>query len=174
MFIDDLSSLQKGIEAMQAGRNLQALEYFKQALQQDSRNSQAWLGIASLVDDPDRKRFCYQKVLEFDPGNSFAKLSLQEMDAPPDEPMFSFPAPTVTIGSPEPPPVSVGPSVPAPIFEQPAPKPTLGRTSSQKFRRAITVADSIRREGRAANLIALLLALSFLVGVAIMLSWLFV
>lgn len=170
MLSDDLSPLQKGIEAMQAGRNLQALEYFKQALQQDPRSPQAWLGIASLLDDPDRKRFCYQKVLEFDPGNSFAKLSLQEMDAPPDEPMFSFPASPA--GSPQPAPVPVPESVPQPIFPQPASNPLGRRVASQKFQRAIARADSIRREGRMANLIALLLAVCLIVGVIILLSWL--
>ncbi|MBW7846427.1 MAG: zinc ribbon domain-containing protein [Bacteroidia bacterium] len=70
--------LENGIAAAKAGNKQLAMDYLKQAITEDPRNVTAWLWVSSLVDNTERKIFCYQKVLAIDPTNKYA---LQGMNA---------------------------------------------------------------------------------------------
>ncbi len=155
----DATPLQKGIEALQAGRNMQALEYFTQAIEQDPRNAQAWLGIASLVEEAEQKEYCYKKVLEIDPANSFAKIALQELHAPPEESDFRF----------SPPPAPVAAEAPTQIEPK---RPLKSKVSAARFKRAIAQADLIRQRSQTANRVVLLFVILFIAGALGLLSWL--
>jgi hypothetical protein len=76
-------SVANGIESLRLGHTAEALEHFKQAVFENPQDPQGWLGIASVVDDPERKRFCLKKVLEIDPANPHALQGLEELDSPP-------------------------------------------------------------------------------------------
>lgn len=74
------TSLENGIAAAKAGNKQLAMEYLKQAVTEDPRNVTAWLWVSSLVDNPERKVFCYQKVLAIDPTNKYALQGIKTIN----------------------------------------------------------------------------------------------
>lgn len=64
--------LENGVTAAKAGNKQLAMQHLRQAVTEDPNNINAWLWISSLVDSPEQKVFCYQKVLKLDPNNKYA------------------------------------------------------------------------------------------------------
>lgn len=72
--------MRRGQAAARVGRRDQAREYLREAVALDPGNAEAWLDLAGVEDDPARKRACFQKVQEIDPGNEQARLGLEMLD----------------------------------------------------------------------------------------------
>lgn len=72
--------VQSAIEAAKQGENEKALNFLKQVLSADPNDIDAWLVLAAVVDDPQRKRQCLKRVLTLDPVNQVAQEELMEMD----------------------------------------------------------------------------------------------
>lgn len=66
------TSLENGIAAAKTGNKHLAMQHLTQAVRENPRDIIAWLWISSLVDDLEKKRYCYKKVLEIDPNNKYA------------------------------------------------------------------------------------------------------
>lgn len=72
--------VQSALDAANRGENNKALEFCKQALAADPNDVDAWLVIAAVVEQPERKRQCLNRVLALDPTNQIAREELLEMD----------------------------------------------------------------------------------------------
>jgi tetratricopeptide (TPR) repeat protein len=83
---DPIELLQRGQAAARVGRRDEARETLRRAVQLDPDNTQAWLALAGVEDDPVEKIACFEKVLDLDPGNVEARLGLEmlqpELDPP--------------------------------------------------------------------------------------------
>jgi len=75
--------MRRGQAAARVGRRDQAREYLRGAVELDPKNVEAWLDLAGVEDDLARKRACFQKVLEVDPGNDQARLGMEMLDQDP-------------------------------------------------------------------------------------------
>ncbi|MFL7811219.1 MAG: tetratricopeptide repeat protein [Anaerolineae bacterium] len=69
--------LRRGQAAARVGRREEALGYLRQAVELDPENVQAWLDLAGVEEDPDRKRMCFETVLSLDAENEEAALGLE-------------------------------------------------------------------------------------------------
>ncbi len=74
------SLVQSAIDAANSGDNNKALELCKQALAANPNDVDAWLVVAAVVDQPERKRQCLNRVLALDPTNQIARDELLDMD----------------------------------------------------------------------------------------------
>ncbi len=84
-----------GIRAAAAGDFQQARDCLSFVVQAEPANEEAWLLLGHcLQDDPAQRRACYQRVLELNPSNELARISLSR--AEPAQPALSeaIPAPT--------------------------------------------------------------------------------
>src|SRR5512138_3193485 len=72
--------VQSAIDAANQGDNNKALELCKQALAANPNDVDAWLVVAAVVDQPERKRLCLNRVLALDPTNQIARDELLDMD----------------------------------------------------------------------------------------------
>src|SRR5512142_13171 len=72
--------VQSAIDAANRGDNNKALELCKQALSANPNDVDAWLVIAAVVEQPERKRQCLNRVLSIDPRNQIARDELLDMD----------------------------------------------------------------------------------------------
>src|SRR5512143_250947 len=72
--------VQSAIDAAKRGENNKALELLKQALAANPNDIDAWLVVAAVVEQPERKRQCLNRVLSLDPTNRIARDELLEMD----------------------------------------------------------------------------------------------
>src|SRR5512134_1145965 len=72
--------VQSAIDAANRGENNKALELCKQALAANPNDVDAWLVVAAVVEQPERKRQCLNRVLSLDPTNEIARDELLEMD----------------------------------------------------------------------------------------------
>ncbi len=72
--------VQSAIDAANRGENSKALELCKQALTTNPNDVDAWLVIAAVVEQPERKRQCLNRVLSIDPRNQIARDELLDMD----------------------------------------------------------------------------------------------
>ena len=72
--------VQSAIEAAKQGDNDKALAFLKQVLNANPKDIDAWLVLAAVLDDPQRKRQCLNRVLKLDPVNKIAREELMEMD----------------------------------------------------------------------------------------------
>lgn len=82
----------QGIAAAKAGQNDQARTLLQQSLRLDPSNEAAWIWLASLARDQRERLFCFQKVLEINPGNDTALQALQQMGISPQQ-LAGQPAP---------------------------------------------------------------------------------
>ena len=55
--------VQSAIDAANRGENNKALEFLKQALAANPNDVDAWLVVAAVVEQPERKRQCLNRVL---------------------------------------------------------------------------------------------------------------
>lgn len=72
--------VQSAIEAANQGDKPKAIELVKQVLTANPNDVDAWLVLAAVMDDPQRKRQCLNRVLSLDPTNKIARDELLEMD----------------------------------------------------------------------------------------------
>src|SRR5512138_1426703 len=72
--------VQSAIDAANQGDNQKALELCKQALTAAPNDIDAWLVLAAVIEQPERKRQCLNRVLTLDPTNQIARDELLEMD----------------------------------------------------------------------------------------------
>ena len=73
--------LEQAAQFIKAGNQQAALPLLKQVIQADPRNEAAWIALYSCVDDQAQKRFCLQKILQINPNNRGARISLEKFDA---------------------------------------------------------------------------------------------
>jgi|GEM_PF-3500866 len=76
------SELDQAIEAIQAGQKAQGLTILARLVNQEPHNERAWLWLATCVDEPEKKRYCLQRVLEINPASAAGRQLLAELDAP--------------------------------------------------------------------------------------------
>jgi lipopolysaccharide export LptBFGC system permease protein LptF len=72
--------VQSAIDAAKQGDNNKAMAFIKQVLNANPNDVDAWLVLAAIVDDPQRKRQCLKRVLTLDPVNMVAREELLDMD----------------------------------------------------------------------------------------------
>jgi hypothetical protein len=71
--VNPITQAQRYIDA---GDQTAARAVLAQLLQRDKDNETAWLMLAGLLDDPDKRRHCYQQALRINPNNGRAKAAL--------------------------------------------------------------------------------------------------
>jgi hypothetical protein len=71
--------MEMGINAARNGQKAEALQYFKIVLRDEPENAVAWLWTAGVVNDPNKKRKCLERVLELEPGNPSALRALADI-----------------------------------------------------------------------------------------------
>ena len=92
MYASARELLSQGISAAKSGDKDRARQLFAKAVQVDPNLTQAWWGLANVLDDDDQRRSCLRRVLALDPGHQQAKHILE---APPARtPLASDQAPT--------------------------------------------------------------------------------
>lgn len=80
------SDLELIIQRLNAGDYHNAERTLRSLLQDDPRNADAWMLLATLVHESAQKEACYRQVLRFDPGNSRAARRLAALNGPPSLP----------------------------------------------------------------------------------------
>jgi len=72
-------TLQKGIKAARRGHAEPAQKLLSQVVQADPNNEEAWLWLSRVLEEPQHRSQCLQKVLEINPNNSWAAQQLAEL-----------------------------------------------------------------------------------------------
>ena len=72
--------VQSAIDAANQGDKNKAMSFLKEVLAANPKDADAWLVLAAILDDPERKRQCLNRVLSLDPTNKLAREDLREMD----------------------------------------------------------------------------------------------
>jgi len=72
--------VQSALEAANQGDKNKAIDFVKQVLSANPNDVDAWLVLAAVLDDPERKRQCLKRVLALDPTNQLAREEMLEMD----------------------------------------------------------------------------------------------
>lgn len=75
-----LKLYQAGKNAAKQGRNAQAHELLRQAIEIDPYHEQVWLWLASVVETDDDRRVCFENVLELNPDNQTAREQLRVIE----------------------------------------------------------------------------------------------
>ncbi len=107
--------LQAGITAAQAGDREKARALLSKAVIIDPKSEQAWLWLGLSLDEPDRRQYCFRRVLALNPNNAEAQRQLQPLGS------SSPPGPSSL------PPVDSEPSPVSPAWavQSPVPQPTI-------------------------------------------------
>ena len=71
--------LEKGIAAAKQGNKPLAIDFLKKTLASDPKNSQAWLWLASVLDDPQKQIECLKRVLRIQPDHQMAKNAIKQL-----------------------------------------------------------------------------------------------
>jgi hypothetical protein len=79
------SFLENGITAAKNGDKTNAIQYFRQALQENPKDIAAWLWMSALVNDAEQKKICYQRVLAIDSKNEHALKGMAQLGLAPKE-----------------------------------------------------------------------------------------
>ena len=72
--------VQSAIEAANQGDKNKAMSFLKEVLSANPKDVDAWLVLAAIMDEPERKRHCLNRVLALDPTNKLAREELLDMD----------------------------------------------------------------------------------------------
>lgn len=80
--------INKGIEAKKLGNIPNAQAFFARALSTNPKSEEAWLNMAQVIDDVDKQKECYEKVLEINPQNAVAKAWLLKSTQLEKEPAY--------------------------------------------------------------------------------------
>jgi hypothetical protein len=77
--VDSSPLVQQGIAAYRAGNKDEAIRLLSQAIRENRSDETAWLYLGACLDDPDKKRKAYERVLELNPNNDKAKNALARL-----------------------------------------------------------------------------------------------
>jgi hypothetical protein len=72
--------IQSAIDAAKQGDKTKSIDLVRQVLTSNPNDVDAWMVLAAVVDDPERKRQCLNRVLSIDPTNKIARDELLDMD----------------------------------------------------------------------------------------------
>jgi tetratricopeptide (TPR) repeat protein len=78
MEIEEL--LKYGNESANAGNFEQACACFAQVIKTDPNNAAGWLNLGKCLVEPEKKRFCFQRVLSINPGDVQAAQAMADID----------------------------------------------------------------------------------------------
>jgi hypothetical protein len=106
--------VQSALDAANQGDKPKAIELVRQALTANPNDMDAWLVLAAVMDDPQRKRQCLNRVLTIDPTNAIARDELLDMDRA----YMSATAPQPVAAKPQPEPVQYSSYESAPAPQQ--------------------------------------------------------
>jgi hypothetical protein len=67
--------------AAREGRRAEAASLFAQVLTGNPYLAEAWWGLSQTVDEPDRARYCLERVLVLEPGHTEARAALAALEA---------------------------------------------------------------------------------------------
>lgn len=71
--------LAEGIAATKMGQRDVARQHLQNVLRTDPNHETAWLWMSGLVDTPQQKRDCLQRVLALNPGNEMARRGMEQL-----------------------------------------------------------------------------------------------
>ena len=77
--MDVEQTLQRGIEAAEAGQKVQARLILTEVIETDPANVEAWLWLSQLVDSLEDQIACLENVLTLDPAHEFAHTELERV-----------------------------------------------------------------------------------------------
>lgn len=72
--------VRQGAAAARVGDTAAARKLFQEALDRDEEAVGAWLGLSAVVESPDEKRRCFERVLELEPENAEALAGIEWLD----------------------------------------------------------------------------------------------
>jgi len=67
--------------AARAGDRSEAERLYRRVIDRSPANIEAWLGLGTVLEEPERKAECFQRVLEIEPQNQEAAASLERLRA---------------------------------------------------------------------------------------------
>ena len=73
-----LDPLNEGITAAQEGNRELARKLLSQAVRVDPESSLAWLWLGRVLDDPEKKRYCFERVMILSFGSTDAVQEMRE------------------------------------------------------------------------------------------------
>jgi uncharacterized protein HemY len=77
----------KNVESLiKEKREDEAQSVLIQRLKRNPKNDEAWVWLASITADREKRQKCLEEALKHNPNNATAKRVLQKMTAPPSEP----------------------------------------------------------------------------------------
>jgi tetratricopeptide (TPR) repeat protein len=88
--------LEQGIAAFKAKRKAEARRLVGLSIYKNPANEKAWLWMAALVEEPERKKECFERVLALNPNNRNALVGLEKLAG-----AFQIPEPTQDLPPPE-------------------------------------------------------------------------
>ena len=110
-------TFQAGIAAAKSGDLARAAILFGQVVQADPHSEQGWLWLGLCCSPPDRREYCFRRVLALNPNNAEARSQLERMAGPaPVTPAWALPPQT---------------DIPKKQNEQPAIKPSVQRSDER-------------------------------------------
>lgn len=130
------SILAQGIAAAKAGDKGAARQLLTQAVRRSPESEAAWLWLSSVLDTPQGKAFCLQRVLALNPGNQLARRGLAALEA-------ASPAPAPSARPP-----AAGPAQPTPAIQSPAVAPAgpaLAQPPQRATKQRPSVSDLVRQ-----------------------------
>lgn len=109
--MDIQSEINQAITSASLGDQQTALAILRDLLKKNPKNSDVWLTLAEIVDNPEQAKQCYERVLQIDPDNAIARTNLLGEQTPDEffnfepepeletapEPDFSFDTPSEEI-----------------------------------------------------------------------------
>jgi hypothetical protein len=125
------SNVELAMRFAQAGDFEQAAAYLAEAVKLDPGNVNAWQLFGDTLREPEKRKFCYRRVLELDPANELARVSLGELEGALPKTLLSSkaaPAAVTVVSSPAPEPVLEPDPLPA-LESLPEPQVALAQGS---------------------------------------------
>ncbi|MBK9924073.1 MAG: hypothetical protein IPP66_02170 [Anaerolineales bacterium] len=133
--------IQAAMDAARQGNKKQATEYLRQVLMANPNDLEATLLLGSLVDEPDRKRQIYNRVLSLDPVNKVAREELLKLDRMAMGSFLAQMEPPPPVAQPKP----VSPP-PAPVQQKEITQPKKATASAPIQQTAKPIESSLREQ----------------------------
>jgi hypothetical protein len=92
-----MPTIDDGRSALDSGNLQQARLIFEAILQENSRNEEAWLGLADVLTDTNDKRICYENALKINRNNQAAREGLRNLEPEEDPFVAALKEQTATI-----------------------------------------------------------------------------
>src|SRR5437763_747295 len=73
------SIVEEGIEAYKTGDKAEAVRLLTEAIRRDPRDETAWLWLGAALDDPEKRKQAFQRVLQINPNNEKARAALERL-----------------------------------------------------------------------------------------------